>query len=143
MIKKILTSKKGASSILVILLMVVLIVFGIAALTTALSNVRLGQNVADRTSAYYTTEGIASERFAMIDKAVADTDASSDTVKTSLSALGFDTDITIEDTGFVMIAYETWSGDVGVYAVLAMDEGDSDSLHITEWIQKTGRQADS
>jgi Tfp pilus assembly protein PilX len=140
-IKKTLASKKGASSILVILLMVVLIVFGIAALTTALSNMRLGQKVADRTSAYYTAEGIASERFATIDKAVAHTDASLSSVKSGLSALGFDTDITCDDN-VILIAYETWSGDVGICAVLAMTEGNPGSLHITEWIQKTERQAD-
>ncbi len=141
MIRKILASKKGASSILVILLMVVLVVFGIAALTTALSNVRLGQKVADRTSAYYTAEGIASERFATIDQGISATDASFDAVASGLSVLGFDTDI-INDNGTIVIAYETWSGDVGVYAALAMTEGDSGSLHITEWIQKTERQED-
>ena len=42
---KIFKSEKGASSILVILLLVVLVVFGVAALTTALSNVRLDKKL--------------------------------------------------------------------------------------------------
>jgi len=44
---KLMRSKKGASSILVILMLVVLVVFGVAALTTALSSMRLGQKVED------------------------------------------------------------------------------------------------
>ena len=72
MIKKLMTSKKGSSSILVVLLLIVLVVFGIAALTTtALSNLRLGQKVADWNAEYYTAEGIAWERVAEIDKAIA------------------------------------------------------------------------
>ena len=47
MMKSIMASKKGASSVFVILLLLVLVVFGIAALTTALSGLRLNQKVSD------------------------------------------------------------------------------------------------
>lgn len=116
------------------LLMVVLVVFGIAALTTALSNARLGQKVADRAESYYAAESAAFERFAAIDKAI--TNAPPHDAISGLNAMRFDTQIAQVDGG-VTITYETWSGDVGIRCVLAMTDGDIGSLHITEWIQTT------
>ena len=59
MVKRVLASQKGASSVLVILLLLVLVVFGVAALTTALSGLRLGQKVSDWNESYYRLEGQA------------------------------------------------------------------------------------
>lgn len=46
-------NKKGASSVLIILMMVVLVVFGLAALTTSMAAMRLGDKSTDWTSEYY------------------------------------------------------------------------------------------
>ena len=70
MVKRVLTSQKGASSVLVILLLLALVVFGVAALTTALSGLRLGQKVSDWNESYYRLEGQAARCWAEIDAAV-------------------------------------------------------------------------
>ncbi|MDD5018267.1 MAG: hypothetical protein PHO15_09235, partial [Eubacteriales bacterium] len=111
--------------------------FGIAALTTALSSMRLGQKVALFNSAYYTAEGAASERFAMIDKAVAEAYAEADgditdAVLSHVSGLDFDTS-TDSGSDTIEISFETWSGDIGIFTTLALDIADKDSLRITEW----------
>ena len=54
-------NKKGASSVLIILMMVVLIVFGLAALTTSLAAMRLGNKSNDWTGEYYELEASAEE----------------------------------------------------------------------------------
>ncbi|MCK5758531.1 MAG: hypothetical protein KAH14_05500 [Clostridiales bacterium] len=54
-------NKKGASSVLIIMMMVVLIVFGLAALTTSLAAMRLGDKSNDWTSEYYELETSAEE----------------------------------------------------------------------------------
>lgn len=54
-----LKDNQGASSILVIVMMVVLLVFGLAVLTTSLSNVRLGNRKKAWLADYYTLEGEA------------------------------------------------------------------------------------
>lgn len=58
---------KGASSILVIIMMVVLLVFGLAVLTTSLSNVRLGERKRAWLSEYYQLEGASFTEIAAID----------------------------------------------------------------------------
>lgn len=144
MIKKLTRSEKGASSILVILLLVVLMVFGVAALTTALSSMRLGQKVAEWNAQYYEAEAIAWERFAQIDRALADiSNADEESVKKKLDALDFDTDIETADPGFIF-CYETWSKDamVGIDVALSFqtyDKGGT-SLRVMQWreIQREG-----
>jgi hypothetical protein len=139
MIKRILSSKKGASSIMVMLMLVVLVVFGIAALTTALSNMRLGQKVVDWDKKYYAAEKIANERYAMADKAVHSAFGSGDTaggIRSELAELGFGN---VETSGNTLtISYETWSEDIGISTVLALDLSDIRSLHPVQWeeIQK-------
>ncbi|MCD6321710.1 MAG: hypothetical protein J7L77_01670 [Clostridiales bacterium] len=54
-------NKKGASSVLIILMMIVLIVFGLAALTTSLATMRLGDKSNDWTGEYYELEASAEE----------------------------------------------------------------------------------
>ena len=60
-------NKKGASSVLVILMMVVLIVFGLAALTTSMAAMRLGDKSNDWTGEYYELEAKAEEFLFEID----------------------------------------------------------------------------
>jgi Tfp pilus assembly protein PilX len=134
MIKNLLYSKKGASSIMVMLMLVVLVVFGIAALTTALSSMRLGQKVVDWNEKYYAAEKAANERYAEADKAVRNASGSGDiagAVKSELEKLGFgDVQIT-GDT--LTVSYETWSEDIGISAVLALDISDLTSLRPVQW----------
>lgn len=52
-----LKNERGASSILVIIMMVVLLVFGLAILTTSLSNLRLSERKKDWLNEYYLLEG--------------------------------------------------------------------------------------
>ncbi len=137
MIKRVLASRKGASSILVILLLVVLVVFGIAALTTALSGLRLGQKVADWNEQYYGAEAQAWERCAEIDRTV-DTALSTETadavaVEKALSRLDFDTTCEQADDG-LHISYEAWadSGKVGIRAMLLVNLSDG-SLTVIQW----------
>jgi Tfp pilus assembly protein PilX len=135
MIKNILSSKKGASSIMVMLMLVVLVVFGIAALTTALSNMRLGQKVVDWNGKYYAAEKTANERYAMIDKAIES--ASGNDIASSIKSLGFEA--SVETAGNTLtVSYETWNEDVGISTVLSLDMSDITSLHPVQWkeIQK-------
>jgi Tfp pilus assembly protein PilX len=137
MIKDIIASKKGASSILVILLLVVLMVFGVAALTTALSSMRLSQKVTEWNAQYYEAEAIAWERFAEIDRAVASlSNADEASVKTALAGLDFDTDIETSD-GSCRICYEAWSKDglINIDAALSLDTSDG-SLRVVQWQEK-------
>ncbi len=138
--KRVLTSNKGASSILVVLLLVVLVVFGIAALTTALSNLRLGQKSADWNSAYYGAEAQAQACFAKIDKAVHDAFDSNeanidDAVLSRLKELDLSASTDIKD-GTMMIFFETWNGDIGIDVTLAMDLTDKNSLRAIKWQEK-------
>ena len=124
----ILKSEKGASSILVILLLVVLVVFGVAALTTALSNVRLGQKTADWNDKYYSADAKANEVYAQIDEKV--TESSPEYLIVGSSA-GFtlsdneffsDNDIEVaEDNGVLEFSYEVWEQNVGISVVLSYD----------------------
>lgn len=136
MIRRTLLSKKGASSIMVMLMLVVLVVFGVAALTTALSNVRLGQKVTDWNDKYYTAEGEANERYAQIDKAARQAfEGGGDienNIRRQVESLGFKVSVE-EGGGIVNISYETWRGDIGIRAVLSLDLKDKNSLHAIQW----------
>lgn len=139
MIKKILASKKGASSVLVILLLLVLVVFGIAALTTALSGLRLGQKVSDWSASYYGAEGIAAHRWAQIDKAVSEATAKDSgsfeqALSEKLAELDFDTALVDHGESFT-ISYETWDGDIGLHVTLALDLERDPHLVATQWYQ--------
>lgn len=138
---KLMKSEKGASSILIILLLVVLVVFGVSALTTALSNVRLGQKVTDWNNKYYTAEGIANERYALIDKTVHDAADQSEFERKLLSSnyeesasafkdyyaliieqmekLDFPVEISTNEEN-INFTYETWEEDVGIRTTLSM-----------------------
>jgi Tfp pilus assembly protein PilX len=136
MIRKTLSSKKGASSIMVMLMLVVLVVFGVAALTTALSNIRLGQKVQGWNTKYYAAEGEANERYAKIDKAAAQAfSAGGDIagiIREEIERLGFEAFVeTNADT--LTISYETWSGDIGISAVLSLDANNINSLRAVQW----------
>lgn len=142
MIKRILTSKKGSSSVFVMLLLVVLMVFGLAALSIALSNVRLGAKVADFNAAYYAAEGEAWKRFAEMDKAVwqayAQTpETAEDAVIRQIETLGFETQVK-SDGGTVMISYEAHDAESGIAieVTLALDTDDERSLRAVEWRQR-------
>jgi len=125
---KILKSKKGASSILVMLLLVVLVVFGVAALTTALSNVRLGQKTADWNDKYYAADAKANEMYAQLDKSLSDA-----LLKKELSSKDPSTDVTefMEYPAFevltetqndiIYFSYEAWEADVGISVTLSYD----------------------
>lgn len=67
---------KGASSILVIIMMVVLLVFGLAVLTTSLSNVRLGERKRTWLADYYQLEGASEVELASIDGLLLQAEAS-------------------------------------------------------------------
>ena len=140
MARRILASKKGASSILVMLLMLVLVVFGIAALTTSLSGLRLGQKVSDWSSAYYGAEGMAARRWAEIDKAVFEASESGgdflQTVSEKLSALDFDTQLE-DEKNVITIAYDTWNEGTGLHTVLTLDMDITQGLYATEWASDT------
>lgn len=135
MIKKTLSSKKGASSILVILLLIVLVVFGIAALTTALSSYHLGQKVVGWNSSYYAVESAAQQHFAAIDKAVSKAhEKGDDDIANSLQKLDFATDVSISNNE-MQISYETWNKDkdLGLGVTLVHDITDPTSLIIIRW----------
>lgn len=70
-----LKNEKGSSSILVIILMVVLMVFGLAVLTTSLSNMRLSQKKHAWLNDYYLTEAKAETSIATIDHLLLSTEA--------------------------------------------------------------------
>jgi len=59
---------EGSSSILVILLMVVMMVFGLAVLTTSLSNIRLAEKKQDWLHDYYNLEGLVEEKIGELDQ---------------------------------------------------------------------------
>lgn len=144
---KLIKSEKGASSILIMLLLVVLVVFGVAALTTALSNVRLGQKVTDWNDKYYIAEGIANERYAFIDKAVHDAADESEFKRKLLSSnyeecanavkdfnesiikhianLNFPVEISTNEEN-MNFTYESWKEGVGIRATLSMSHFDID-----------------
>lgn len=63
--------EQGASSILVIIMMVVLLVFGLAVLTTSLSNVRLGDRKKAWLYDHYDLEGYAMAEIAKYDQVLA------------------------------------------------------------------------
>lgn len=67
-IKNLIRSENGSSSILVIILMVVMMVFGLAVLTTSLSNLRLAEKKQAWETDYYTLEGAVMEEIATIDQ---------------------------------------------------------------------------
>lgn len=144
MIKNVLASRKGASSILVIMLLVVLVVFGIAALTTALSSMRLTQKVTDWNEQYYDAEATAWERCAQIDRAVKEAltgpNADSAAVEQALLSLDFDAKAEAAENG-ISIGFEAWSADnsVGIRAALSLDLTD-ESLRVVKWqeIQREG-----
>ncbi|PKM68025.1 MAG: hypothetical protein CVU95_05095 [Firmicutes bacterium HGW-Firmicutes-2] len=60
--------QEGSSSILVIILMVVMMVFGLAVLTTSLSNKRLAEKKQDWLHDYYNLEGLVEEKIGEIDQ---------------------------------------------------------------------------
>jgi hypothetical protein len=134
MVKRVLTSQKGASSVLVILLLLALVVFGVAALTTALSGLRLGQKVSDWNESYYRVEGQAARCWAEIDAAVsraAETDGPFEqALKNELKQLSFET--TLKGNA---ITYEVRSDGARLHVTLALDMKQSPRLRPTEWYQ--------
>jgi Tfp pilus assembly protein PilX len=137
MVKKVLACKKGASSVLVILMLLVLVVFGIAALTTALSGLRLGQKVSAWSESYYHAEGEAAYCWAEIDAAVskaAEKNGASfrQSLADELAELDFDTELSDDGSS---ITYEVRDGSVGLHVTLALDMKKSPRLHATEWYQ--------
>jgi len=123
---------------------VVLLVFGIAALTTALSSMRLGQKVTDWNERYYAAEGIAWERCAEIDRAanaaLSAEAADIAAMKAAVSSLDFET-ATEAANGGLQVTYEAWSedGTVGIRATLLLGLSDG-SLTVLQWreIQQEG-----
>lgn len=134
MVKRILTSQKGASSVLVILLLLALVVFGVAALTTALSGLRLGQKVSDWNESYYRLEGQAARCWAEIDAAVsraAETGGPFEqALKNELKQLSFETTLKVN-----AITYEVRSDGARLHVTLALDMKQSPRLRPTEWYQ--------
>lgn len=135
---KLIKSQKGASSILVILMLVVLVVFGVAALTTAVSNVRLGQKAADWNDKYYAADAKANENYAQIEKAVCEWQDSCLQISESepelndfIKTLGFSVKITEEDGNLFKFAYEVWEQDVGISVVLSCNK--KGSFDITQY----------
>lgn len=74
--KTILKDTSGASAILVIVMMVVLLVFGLAVLTTSLSNVRLGERKRAWLNEYYVLEGVSELETSKIDGLLLQAEAS-------------------------------------------------------------------
>lgn len=132
MVKRVLTCKKGASSVLVILLLLVLVVFGVAALTTALSGLRLGQKVSDWSGSYYRMEGEAARCWAEIDAAVSRAAQAKEplaqALENELDQLGFEA--TLKDNA---ITYEVRSGDSRLHVTLTLDMEQSPRLRAAEW----------
>lgn len=132
MIKRVLTCKKGASSVLVVLLLLVLVVFGIAALTTALSGLRLGQKVSNWNDSYYRMEGEAARCWAEIDAAVSRAVEAGGPLEKALAneleQLGFET--TLKGN---TITYEVRSSEGRLHVTLALDMEQSPRLRATEW----------
>jgi len=136
MIEK-LRGEKGASSVMVVLLLVALLVFGIAALTTALSSARLGQKVSEWNTAYYAAEAQANERLAEIDKAVNEARLSAygfeTALESGLGSLGFKTCVEKKD-GRLLIGYEAKSGGIAIDVVLSASA--TDGLKILQWKER-------
>jgi len=134
MIKRVLASQKGASSVLVILLLLVLVVFGVAALTTALSGLRLGQKVSDWNESYYRLEGQAARCWAEIDAAVSRAAESGEpfeqALENELKQLNFET--TLKGNA---ITYEVCSDGARLHVTLVLDMEQSPRLRPTEWYQ--------
>ncbi len=135
---RLLASKRGASSVLVILLLLVLMVFGIAALTTSLSGLRLGQKVTDWSNAYYTAEGVAAHRWAEIDAAVGEAgqrDAAGfeKALADKLAELDFEAQLASTEEGFA-VTYEVREGNIGLHVTLALGK-DGSVLRPVEWYQ--------
>jgi hypothetical protein len=101
---------------------VVLVVFGVAALTTALSNVRLGQKTADWNDKYYAADAKANEVYAQIDRAAAQWQTQTDPSYDGLDDIADDLNVDIQteekDDG-VELSYEVWEDDVGINVVLS------------------------
>ncbi len=74
--RTLLKDTRGASSILVIVMMVVLLVFGLAVLTTSLSNVRLGERKRAWLTEYYALEGVSESEMSKIDGLLLQAEAS-------------------------------------------------------------------
>jgi len=137
MIRNKLMCKRGASSVLVILLLLVLMVFGIAALTTALSGMRLGQKVSDWSDAYYRAEGEAARDFAEIDAAVSraagdDALPFGQALSNELDELGIGAKLSGDGAA---VSYEVWDGNMGLHVTLALDMSKTPRLHATQWYQ--------
>jgi hypothetical protein len=66
----IIKSERGASSVLVVLVLVVLLGLGLAALTTSLASVRLGEKSGEWYSSYYELDRKAEEKLALIDRII-------------------------------------------------------------------------
>ena len=136
MIEK-LRGEKGASSVMVVLLLVALLVFGIAALTTALSSARLGQKVSEWNTAYYAADAQANERLAEIDKASREAQLSAygfePALESRLASLGFAATVEKED-GLLLIGYEAKSGEIAIDVVLSASA--PDGLKILQWKER-------
>jgi Tfp pilus assembly protein PilX len=138
MVKKLLASKKGASSVLVILLLLALVVFGVAALTTSLSGLRLGQKISGWSSAYYAAEGLAARCWAQIDAAASRAAGQSasgfeQALAAELAELDFETQLDCGDG--CTISYEAWEGDIGLYVRLVLDTEGSPTWRPVQWYQ--------
>ncbi len=132
---KIMKSEKGASSILVILLLVVLVVFGVAALTTALSNVRLGQKTAGWNDKYYAADAKANEVYAQLDKAIEQWQTQAGSSYEELEGIADDLNVDIQKQSTdekIEISYEVWEDDVGINVVLSYKTLE-DEFTITEY----------
>jgi Tfp pilus assembly protein PilX len=136
MVKKALSNQKGASSVLVMLVMLVLVVFGVAALTTALASLRLGQKAADWSDAYYRAEGEAARHWAQIDAAVSRADEDALPFRQALDEelAALDIGATLSEDGDA-ITYEVWDDDMGLHATLALDMEAAPRLRATQWYQ--------
>lgn len=75
LLRNIVRDEQGSSSILVIILMVVLMVFGLAVLTTSLSNLRLAEKKRDWLQGYYDVEAHVETRLALIDQLLLEAEA--------------------------------------------------------------------
>lgn len=62
------TNQRGSTSVLVIIMMIVLLVFGLAILTTSLSNVRLADKKINWLKDYYLLEADAAQALAELDQ---------------------------------------------------------------------------
>ena len=89
-------NEKGASSVLVMLILIVLVSLGLAALTTSLASMRLGDKSAEWHMAYYELDRMAEKRVAAIDDAISDARASAETYMVSRLYLRDRTDLSDE-----------------------------------------------